>query len=607
MKKHDSKEPVKQRNIGSARPTARTYLQRRLYRWLGNYKWPIIILLWLIAITLGYVGHSEYFAGIGETRSSAEIFYRAIQPFNLESTVSGPVGWELHIARFMAPMLAVYTGIQVLASIFNDQFQLFRLRFLKNHIVICGLGRKGLLLSREFRENGERVVVIEQDGNNGMLGLCKENGSTVLVGNAVDRELLRKARVHRAKYIISVCGDDGANAEVAIHARELALGRKGRALSCLVHILDLRLCSLLRERELSIGRPDKFRLEFFNVFESGARVLLDEYPPFSKTEEVRGSRPHLVVVGIGRMGESVVVNAARNWRDNGSASGERLRITLVDKEAEQIKESLYIRYPQMERACELVPEQTDIKSSHFESAGFLFDNHGHSDVSIVYVCLDDDSNALGAALTLNQRIRALRIPIVVRMTHDAGLATLLRVDEDERKEFANLHAFGLLDRTCTLDLTFGCTYEIMARAIHEDYVQSERKKGITPEMNPSLVPWKELPENLRESNRNQAEHIRFKLEAIGCGVAITNDWDAQLEVFSPSEVETMAKMEHIRFVEERLREGWKHGASKNLEKKTSPTLIPWSALPEEEREKDRNAVRGISQLLATARFQVYRL
>jgi hypothetical protein len=356
-----------------------------------------------------------------------------------------------------------------------------------------------------------------------------------------------------------------------------------------------------------MSRPDKFRLEFFNVYESGARVLLDEYPPFNETDRVSISRPHVVVVGVGRMGESVVVNIARNWRDKGITNVERLRITLVDKNAENITESLYIRYPQLEKYCELVPEQMDIKSPDFEKAGFLFDNHRHANVSIVYVCLDSDSNALSAALTLYQRIRAINIPIVVRMTHEAGLATLLRVENGEYKEFIGVHGFGLLDRTCTLDLTLECNYEIMARAIHEDYVCNERKKGVTTEMNPALVPWKELPENLKESNRNQAEHIRFKLEAIGCDVAITNDWDAQPVTFSPEEVELMARMEHERFIEERLREGWKPGGSKNLNKKISPILAPWGVLPEEERDKDRNAVRDISLLLAASRFQVYRL
>jgi len=590
---------------GGAR--TRPSLWKKLNRWLQDYKWPLIGFMWVVAIVLGYVGFSKHFSAIGETRSHWDTFYLTLQLFTLESgSVSGPVGWELQMARLLAPAMAVYTAIQALAIILHEQLQLFRVRFLKNHIVICGLGRKGLLLSEGFRERGERVMVIEQDEDNGMLGRCREHGAIILIGNAANPGLLRRARVHKAKYLISVCGNDGTNAEVAVHARELVWDRKGKALSCLVHIFDLQLCNLLREREIGMGKLDAFRLGFFNVFESGARVLLEEYPPFSKMAEEHGSRAHIVVVGVGRMGESLVVNAARNWWGRDNTSGERLRITLIDKEAERKKESLYLRYSQLERVCELVPGQMDVKSSEFERAEFLFDQHGRCDVTTVYVCLDDDSNALGAALMLCQRVRALEIPIVVRMIHDAGLAILLRGEKDKRNSFVSVHAFGLLDRTCTPDLIFGCTYEILARAIHADYVRNEREKGFTPETNPSMVPWEELPETLKESNRGQAEHIRVKLEAIGCDIATTTDWDVPLFQFSPEEVELMAEMEHERFVEERLRQGFTYGSTKDLEKKIIPTLVPWDQLPDEEKNKDRDSVRSLSAFLARARFQIYR-
>ena len=182
MKKHDTKEWGKQHYWSSVCPTTKPSLQKRLSRWLVGYQWPIIILLWLLAIILGYIGHFKYFIGIGEVPIVTETLYRAVQLFSMESTVSGSVGWELHIARFMAPAIAIYTGIFALAIIFHEQVQLFCLRFIKDHVVICGLGRKGLLLSREFRKNGERVVVIEQDRNNSMIGLCKEYGSIILAG-----------------------------------------------------------------------------------------------------------------------------------------------------------------------------------------------------------------------------------------------------------------------------------------------------------------------------------------------------------------------------------------------------------------------------------------
>lgn len=592
--------------MAKSNSTARSSLWRRLKRWLRDYKWPLIGFMWVVAIALGYVGFSKHATALGEARPFLDNLYLSLQLFVVQSgSVSGPIGWELQVARFLAPAMAVYTAVLALAILLHQQLQLFRVRFLKGHIVICGLGRKGLCLCEGFQKIGERVVIIEQDGYNGMLGRCREQGAITLIGSAADPGLLRRAQVPSAKNVISVCGDDGVNAEVAVHARELVWDRKGKALSCLVHIVDLQLCNLLREREIKMGRLDAFRLGFFNVFESGARVLLGEYPPFAEAAEDRGFIPHIVVVGVGRMGETMVVNAARNWRDRANAGDKRLRITLIDREAENRKESLYFRYPQLERVCELVPKQMDVRAAEFERAEFLFDN-GHCDVTMVYVCLDDDSCALGAALVLHQRLRDLEVPIVVRMTHDAGLATLLREEDDKHHSLGNLHAFGLLDRTCTPSLIFGCTYEILARAIHEDYVRNEKAKGLSPKENPSMVPWDELPEHLKESDRGQVEHIRIKLEAIGCDVAITTDWDAQLLEFSPEEVELMAEMEHERFVKERLNAGWKPGPTRDLENKTSPALVPWSELPEEEKGKDRDSVRGIPAFLAKARFQVYR-
>jgi len=381
------------------RPLTKPSAGRKLKRWLSDYKWPLLGLIWVATIALGYVGLSNNASAIGETRTPGDILYDTLRLFVWESgAVVGPVSWELQVARFLAPLVAAYTAILALAFIFREQFQVFRLRFLKNHIVICGLGRKGLLLSRQFRERGEQVVVIEQNGENAMLALCREHGVISLIGDATNPEVLRKARVHNAKYVISVCGNDGANAEVAIHARELVSHRVNRPLSCLVHIVDLQLFNLLRVQEIIMGRHDAFRLQLFNIFESGARVLLDQYPPFSKTGGDQGSRPQIIVVGVGRLGESLIVNAARRWRDRGKTDNERLCVTMIDRESDSKKDSLCRRYPQLERYCELLSVQTDVEGSDFEQADFLVDSQKQCDITTVYVCLDNDSRALSVAL-----------------------------------------------------------------------------------------------------------------------------------------------------------------------------------------------------------------
>lgn len=570
-----------------------------------NHQWLIIGGFWLATFALGCVGVMKQL-DVPEKRPVTDIFYRAIQLYIIEDnmvTSGASLPLEFEVARFLAPIVAAYTALAALAAVFREKLTMFYLRFTKNHVVICGLGRKGLLLAKGFLQNNHCVVVIEKDQNNSFIKECKDQGAILIIGNAANSDVLRSAHVQEARYLISVCGDDGVNAEIAVHAYAIVENRKGNVLTCFVHIVDSRLCSLLREREIETEKVDSFRMEFFNIFDRGAKALLDKYPAFGKTQNAQWPRSHLLVVGLGRMGESLVLHSARNWRKNCG----RLRITIIDRDAEMKIESLRIQYPQMEKSCELIPLRMDIHSPEFQLGKFLFDAQGNCEISMVYVCLDNDSLGLIAGLSLLRQMKKCRIPIVVRMTHNAGLATLLQGVEGSGG-FSDLHAFGLLNQTCTPELLLGGTHEIIARAIHEDYIRKQEKEGKTPQTNPSMVPWEELKEELKESNRRQADHIGAKLKIVGCEVAPMYDWDAELFEFTPEEIELLSVKEHERWVEERALDGWTFAAGeKNIEKKTSPYLITWDKLTKDVKELNRNAVRGLPFFLAKAGFQILRV
>jgi hypothetical protein len=282
-----------------------------------------------------------------------------------------------------------------------------------------------------------------------------------------------------------------------------------------------------------------FIQEFFNVYDAGARILLKRFPAFPAEGTCRA---HPLVIGLGRMGQSLMVHMARSWRPRFEATGQRLRVSLLDRNAERKVESLLLQYPQLGQVCEIVPLLMDIRSPEFERAEFLFGKDAACDVTIAYICLDDDSFALYTALALRLRARGTRFPIVVRMAQNAGLAALLQGSPAGRLEC--LSAFGLLDETCTPDLVLGGTHESLARAIHEDYLRREAEAGRT---GPAAVPWDRLPAAKKESCRRQADHIATKLKAIGCGIAPLTDWNAESFAFSAAEVDGMAEMEHVRY------------------------------------------------------------
>jgi len=146
--------------------------------------------------------------------------------------------------------------------------------------------------------------------------------------------------------------------------------------------------------------------------------------------------------------------------------------------------------------------------------------------------------------------------------------------------------------------------ETIARAIHEDYRRVKTTSGLCDD--PSMADWDKLRDNLKESNLQQADHIFEKLHQIGCSVHEVRDRPIALMTFNKGEIETMAKMEHARWVVERLMDGWKLGEKKDITKKISPYLVPWSKLPENIKEWDRDPVRKIPEFLANVGLEVHR-
>jgi hypothetical protein len=64
-------------------------------------------------------------------------------------------------------------------------------------------------------------------------------------------------------------------------------------------------------------------------------------------------------------------------------------------------------------------------------------------------------------------------------------------------------------------------------------------------------------------------------------------------------------MEHRRWVQDRQAEGYVHGLDR--ESGQHPDLVDWEYLSESAREKDRDAIRELPQILRQAGFQILRL
>jgi hypothetical protein len=221
----------------------------------------------------------------------------------------------------------------------------------------------------------------------------------------------------------------------------------------------------------------------------------------------------------------------------------------------------------------------------------------------IAVCLDDDSRSLSCALDLRTRLGG-EIPVFVRMADEAGLATLLECEGEDNEWAAGIHVFGVISQFCTRDALLHERVDALARALHERFVRQRSADG-RPASDPSMQPWARLDESLRNSNRQQADHIPVKLRAIGCSASPPLAGREPVTSFSEPDVELMARMEHARWCAERVLAGWTPGP-KDHQKRTTPYLVPWFELAEDIKEYDREFVRAIPEVLGEVGEGVYR-
>lgn len=583
-------------------------------------------MLGVLVFVIGIWGFRETVRMNGLQASPLDIVYSTLELFELKFTLIGvPISPALEFARFAAPFLSVCTFYLVFASWFIDRVKLFWLKFFGGHVVICGMGYIGPVLAQNFYDRGSTVVVIEKDPNNHDIELFKDLGAIVLVKDATKRETLKSAHVENAQYVFSVTGDDGVNSEIATLCRELVSLDREKPLRCFVHIVDNHLCDLLKAKisgnvKLNGDNETKFRLDLFNIYQTAGSNILEKHWPFEAKSNA-GGEGRIIVVGMGRMGQSLVVHATEKWQNQYPHDTGKPKFTIIDYKAAEKKLLLDKMHPDLSGAWDINPVSMDVNSSEFLEGDYLLKDMGGNsltsdgkcDASIVYICFDDSALGLTVALQLNEKLndpkRGLshknHVPIIVRTIRKAGITGLLQ-NGDEAVSFENIVGFPIIEHTRCADILQIDIIDKLAYEIHNQYVMQQQREGVTSEDNSSMRNWDSLSKELQESNIQQAAHIKKKLKEVNCGISLLVKGD-KLFAFSNQEVELLAKMEHERWMAEKINAGYKYGEEKNENLKTHPCIMDWILLPWSEQEKDRNTIRTLPSILEKIDLTIERL
>lgn len=553
--------------------------------------------LGIAGLVFGYFGLKQYLrppSPSGTRASISNLIYYDIELALLQSTPlanGGTVNTALQVGRFCAPCVLVYPITEFVVALSATRVRRRRTRRARGHAVVCGSTRAAQTLTARLRANGTRVVVISTAS-------VDEPERDVVVGDPRMPQTLLAAGVSRADRVYACLERGEENAAIAAAVEQLRTPQGPHRIH--VFIPDADLCSALRARRWSLATPGAHRLNFVNPDELAAQAVV-------RADEAAfaGETPRIAIVGTGAFARAVLVEFARQWVSRGGARREPVCITLIGTDADDVAAALSARFAFLSTACR-------IRAHREPFAGVLEHCCGASTNPLrrLYLCQQDETEALKSALDTAARLPKAATRIVARIDRMTGIAAGFRTEPGGGSALfdalgGRLRLVDVIEEGCDPIRMEDDLAEWLARACHQRYLADQFALGAAPADSPALVPWERLAEQYRAANRDQAADVGRKLAAIGCVLCLRQAGGPDFE-FRNGELDRLAELEHERWTAERLRRGWRLGPLRDEARQVHPALLAWADLPEPQREKDRQVVRGLPSMLADAGLAIAR-
>jgi voltage-gated potassium channel Kch len=502
--------------------------------------------------------------------------------------------WQLVVAQFAVPGVALLTAAQIFLVSLRKDIRTALARHTINHTIVCGVGDVGMQVIQNLRGAGNHVVAIDLVNDSPNAATCEKCRVPVLQGDAKNPQVLLASGVRRADTVIVCTGSDAENMDVALQVKSLLSARSYRLPRKIQVLTQLRnewlYKKLINTDKKSLGSAN-VDLRLFNPFTNAARMLIKRLRLPPSPEYDAGT---FVVIGFGAYGREATLHLIRAAL---VGLNSNLNILVIDQKADLLKEKFLVKNPAAAELASLnfvtasvVPGSPDIKNiveEKLRSAGPLLG---------VAIALGEDEVSLCAALeirSLLDRMERLRVPVYVRLEHYRQLGELVSNVESICRFNDRLQVFGTLEEILSPGVLFGSRLDALAQALHEDY-RRRSQENINQQAN---VPWHELPEFMKMSNRWRADHTPLLLALAGFHVEEDVKSPVVLEL-TAEETELLAQLEHRRFTIERRLVDWMSGESRRHLQRKHPHLADWSMLEEEQRDWNRKEVAKLPRLLA---------
>jgi voltage-gated potassium channel Kch len=184
----------------------------------------IFMLALMVAATIGYManGWSISDAVYMVILTVYTVGYQEVRPINTPAlhvlTISTIVFGCTGMIFLTGALVQVFTVGQITQLLGLKRVN-SEIEKLKDHVIICGFGRIGVMLAKELKDGGTAFLILER--NEGRIAQAEGLGYLCLQADAANEEALEQAGIRRARTLATVLPDDSVNVFVTLSARRL--------------------------------------------------------------------------------------------------------------------------------------------------------------------------------------------------------------------------------------------------------------------------------------------------------------------------------------------------------------------------------------------------
>ena len=550
---------------------------------LWKHQWAVVGILAATAFVLGLVGlHRET---EGDEWSWPGAIYFSLRLFGFNYDLSGDGNnpysqgnWQLWIASFLAPASTALAVIKTVAQSLASRIDLWRVSCWKEHAVVCGAGERGHHLALSLRKEGRQVVVVDEKEDLDSLKQLRDEGVIAIRGNVADPATLAAACVDTAAIVVALTPSVEANLEVVLAASQRKKGKKSYPVKAFAYAPRAFATMFEGQKPFCHDKSDAdnhgVECGFFDHNATAARVLANKYAPVlgpELFEEQRGAR--ILVAGDGEVLPELLGVLIAQCQFTGPHVPH---LTLLTVNEDEIARGFPIHHSQMPLVADLQTRQMSMAKMLSVSLPSLARGGKMEPYDLVFVACREDGDTLTLAATLAQQ-EPLTRRVVAGLTPSTRLEQKFEQYFKNRQPLAGVELFNLLTLGCEARDVERQELDRNARAVHNQYFEQQKTEGKKEGDSLSLYPWENLRGDFRESNRSAADHTAVKMPIL------------QLSQ-SQQTIELLAEAEHRRWMAERIVSGWRHATSRNDAKRLHHNFVPYTALSEGDRDKDRENV-----------------